>query len=70
MALIALTIAQPTETGWTAITDRGELVEVPAAAVAPGLHPALGQRVVASTDDEAMIVAITIGGTGVGLPTR
>ena len=68
MALLSLTIGQPTDSGWVAVTDHGERFDVPASA-AVGLAPATGQRVVASIDDQGAVVRISIGGTSVGLPT-
>ena len=68
MTLLAVTLGQPLPGGgWAAVTDRGERVEVPAAA-AQDLHPVTGQRVVAVLDDAGTIVSIGIGGTSVGLP--
>lgn len=67
MALFALTIGAPTPTGWVAVTDRGERVEVPLTAAADW-RPAMGQRVVATTDAADVIVSISVGGTSVGLP--
>ncbi|MGA4668233.1 hypothetical protein ACPCG0_00285 [Propionibacteriaceae bacterium Y1923] len=62
-----LTLGPATESGWSAVTDRGERVEVPRA-VAGDLRPVTGQRVVAELDEQGSITRITIGGTGVGLP--
>lgn len=67
MAQLALTMGPPTQAGWSAVTDRGEVVEVPRAAV-QGIRPAAGQRVVASLDETGVIVSVSIGGTRVGLP--
>lgn len=67
MPLLALTLGRPTGTGWTAVTDHGERIEVPASAAA-GLAPVTGQRVLASLDERGAVVRVTIGGTRVGLP--
>ena len=65
--MLALTIGRRTDQGWAAVTDRGELVEVPAGTAA-GLVLATGQRVLADLDDVGAVVSVSIGGTSVGLP--
>ena len=63
MNRIALTLGTPHPSGgWPAVTDRGEQVEVPAAA-ATGLALVRGQRVVAHLDEAGAVVRVGIGGS-------
>lgn len=66
--MIALTLGTRQDDGsWTAVTDRGERVLVPATAV-EGWSPVGGQRVAADRDETGAVVRVQVAGSALPLP--
>ena len=66
--MIALTLGIRQDDGsWTAVTDRGERIHVPATAV-EGWSPVGGQRVVADRDQTGTVVRVQVAGSSLALP--